>query len=71
MTETGQTAASNYPPATGQPLIDAALAELAGIQQRPVSEQLEALTAAQEVLAQVLQSSRDPSQSHIPEIRTR
>lgn len=56
-------------PLTGNRLIDAALADLAGSEQAPVGEQLTRLTAAHEVLVQVLETSRDAVQTPIPGVR--
>lgn len=57
------------PPITGNRLIDAALADLATGHDQPVAEQLERLTAAHEVLVQVLETSRDAVQTPIPGVR--
>ncbi len=57
------------PPVTGNRLIDAALGDLAGAPEQPVAERLERLTAAHEVLVQVLETSRDAVQTPIPGVR--
>lgn len=57
------------PRTTGNRLIDAALADLAGNEQLPVSEQLNRLAAAHEVLVQVLDTSRGAVQTPIPGVR--
>ena len=54
---------SDGPPITGDPLIDAVLADLEGAEQQPVAEQLSRLRAAHEALAHVLESSREVAQS--------
>lgn len=54
---------SDGPPITGEPLIDAVLADLEGAEQQPVAEQLSWLRAAHEALAHVLESSREVAQS--------
>lgn len=51
-------AGQGEPPLTGDRSIDSALAELAGREELSVAEQLEQLSAAHEVLVQVLENSR-------------
>lgn len=53
------------PPVTGNRLIEAALADLAGHEELPVAEQLTKLSGAHEVLVQVLETSRDTVQTPI------
>lgn len=59
------------PPVTGNRLIDAALADLAGAAPRPAAEELIRLGAAHDVLVQVLETSRDAVQTPIPGVRPR
>lgn len=59
----------DQPPHTGNRLIDAALGDLAGLESAPVAEQLVRLGAAHEVLAMVLETSRDAVQTPIPGVR--
>lgn len=54
-------AADPQPPATGLPAVDGALAELADLDQRPVSEHHAALAAAHETLHQALESPSGPT----------
>lgn len=58
---------SDGPPITGEPLIDAVLADLEGSEQQPVAEQLSRLRAAHEALARVLEVSRDGAQPPLRE----
>ena len=73
MTEPNEssTPALDDPPVTGNRLIDAALSDLSTTSALPVAEQLERLTAAHEVLVQVLETSRDAVQTPIPGVRPR
>lgn len=57
------------PPATGHTEVDGALAGLAGLSGMPVAEQLERLSAAHEVLARVLDTSREQVDSPMPGTR--
>ncbi|WP_341727873.1 hypothetical protein [Brooklawnia sp.] len=54
----GRAVALAGPPLTGNRIIDAVLADLAEADQLSVSDQLQRLSAAHEVLAGVLESSR-------------
>ena len=54
------------PPLTGNQAIDAALRELADLGEAPVEHHHDRLQAAQEVLSQVLASSRDAGQAPAP-----
>jgi len=54
------------PPQTGSQVIDAALRELADLADLPVEQHHDRLQAAQEVLSQVLATSRDSVQAAIP-----
>lgn len=69
MTETPNP--EQQPPVTGNRVVDAALADLTGLEQASVGEQLERLSAAHEVLVQVLETSRDAVQTPIPGVRPR
>lgn len=64
-------ARQDSPPTSDNRLIDAALADLAGLEQAPVSEQLVRLSAAHEVLVEILEVSRDRAQTLIPGVRPR
>lgn len=57
---------SQQPPVTGYPLIDDALAELDSLAELSPAEQLIKLTSAQELLAQILATSREVAQQPIP-----
>ena len=67
----GPEPALTEPPVTGNRVVDAALADLAGVSEAPVAEQLDRLGAAHEVLVQVLETSRDTVQTPIPGVRPR
>ena len=54
------------PPHTGNPAIDGALGELADLADQPVERHHDRLQAVQEVLSQVLTTSRDAVQAPIP-----
>ena len=54
------------PPQTGNQVIDAALGELADLAGQPVGLHHDRLQAVQEVLSQVLATSRDAVQPPIP-----
>ncbi|HET9129274.1 MAG TPA: hypothetical protein VFN73_14410 [Propionibacteriaceae bacterium] len=54
------------PPQTGNQVIDSALRELADLSEQPVGLHHDRLQAVQEVLSQVLATSRDAVQSPIP-----
>ena len=54
------------PPPTGNQVIDAALRDLADLAEHPVEEHHDRLQAVQEVLSQVLATSRDAVQAPIP-----
>lgn len=67
MSEPATTAPSTpAPPTTGMAAVDAALAEVADLSQVPLDEHHDRLQAAQEVLARVLETSRDQLQAPIP-----
>ena len=56
-------------PVTGHVAIDAALAEVSDLTEVPVGEHYQRLLAAQEVLAQVLDTSRDTVQTPNPGVQ--
>ena len=59
------------PPNTGHRIIDEALKNLPGVEMLSVSEQLERLATAHEVVSQVLETSRSAGQTPIPGVRSR
>lgn len=67
MTEqTPEAARVPEPPQTGNAVIDQALAELVGLQETDVAQHHDRLSAAQDVLTGVLETSRNAVQTPIP-----
>ena len=61
-----QEAFSNEPPVTHNRVVDQAMSELAGLADAPLEAHHDRLSAAQDVLASVLEDSRGAVQTPIP-----
>ncbi|HSN43342.1 MAG TPA: hypothetical protein VLR88_04720 [Propionibacteriaceae bacterium] len=69
MTEPVGTPELSRPPHTGNALIDSALEEFGTLADLPPAEHHDRLSAVQDVLASVLESSREAVQTPIPGVR--